>query len=110
MIMFVLLVISMLLDFKDTGLTHLSANGKCLQEVIEKYSLQVLNYHPSCTGKWTRVREKSGVTERSVIDYIITNQFMSEQVSFVIIDEERLMTLEISYRFMISDLGTTTAF
>ena len=80
------------IEFQDPDIAHLSANGKCQCHVIEKYSLQVLNFHPKCTGKWTRVRDKNGITEKSVIDYILTNHFMADHVDLVLIDEERLMT------------------
>ena len=39
------------IEFQDPDIAHLSANGKCQCHVIEKYSLQVLNFHPKCTGK-----------------------------------------------------------
>ena len=52
----------------------------------------MLNHHPTCTGKWTRVRVKNGITERSVLDYILTNQAMSKRVTRMNIDEDRLIT------------------
>ena len=33
----------------------LSPNGKLLNNIIASNSLKVLNFHPECTGKWTRV-------------------------------------------------------
>ena len=79
-------------ELNDNTLIHLTPNGKLLCNVIETYSLDVMNYHPTCTGKWTRVRLKNGTIERSVLDYILTNKLMSGRVTQVSIDEERLIT------------------
>ena len=75
-----------------TEIQPLSSNGKLLHEVIEKYSLQVLNFHPECTGKWTRVEVKNNVEQKSVLDYAITNNLLHSRVESVHIDEERLIT------------------
>ena len=80
------------LDSDGDNCVHLSSNGKHLCEIIDNYSLKVLNSHPCCTGKWTRVRNKKGTVERSVLDYILANSTMYDRVSSVLIDEERLLT------------------
>ena len=80
------------IDSIEGNIIGLSQNGKLLSDVIEKYSLQVLNFHPVCEGKWTRVQLKNGITERSVIDYIITNNVLFPCFSSITIDEERMIT------------------
>ena len=69
-----------------------SPNGRLLLNTIEKYSLIILNFDPKCIGKWTRTIEKKGLTEKSVLDYIITNKDLQEKLQSMLIDEEKMLT------------------
>ena len=69
-----------------------SNNGTLLKELVEKYELDVLNFHPSATGKWTRIRKKKKTTERSVIDYIMVEENLKSRIEDVVIDEDKLYT------------------
>ena len=41
---------------------YITSNGKMLNDIIENHSLNVLNFHPICTGKWTRKIIKNKTT------------------------------------------------
>ena len=43
-------------DDMPGAVKHLSTNGKHLKELIEKYQLDVLNFHKNAVGKWTRIK------------------------------------------------------
>ena len=51
--------------------------------------MKVLNFDPKCLGKWTRVQENLGVTQSSVIDYVITDEKFAKHLTDMIIDEEK---------------------
>ena len=70
----------------------ISANGKLLKDVIEKYQLEVLNFHPITTGKWTRIQRKKNQIERSVIDYVLVEENLYSRIEEVVIDENKLYT------------------
>ena len=69
----------------------LSPNGNLLNDVINKSSLHVLNFDEKCSGKWTRVQEKNGTLEKSIIDYAIVSGKMAELSTEILIDEEKLI-------------------
>ena len=77
---------------KEGSIKGSSGNGKLLENLIEKYSYKAVNFHPNCTGKWTRVQEKGEVTERSVIDYILVNDALWIKIIEVFIDEEKAIS------------------
>ena len=80
------------LTHNNNSIDHLSPNGRLLAEIINEHSLNVLNFHPKCQGKWTRSITKKGVCEESVLDYVITNNKVISMVKDIVIDEERTMT------------------
>ena len=73
----------------ERGVTGISPNGKLMENVLRSYNLKAVNFHENCVGYWTRVQVKNGVTERSVIDYILLPESIWLKVSSVTIDEER---------------------
>ena len=79
---------------EETGdeIKAISPNGQLLLEVVEKYSLKVLNFNLLCEGKWTRIITKQDIVEKSTIDYVITNEKMSSMLTRMQIDEEKLFT------------------
>ena len=78
------------IESENSAISAISPNGTLLHELIKDFSLDVLNFDSKCTGKWTRVQEKNGKTERSVIDYAITNNNLCQHFSKMFIDEEKL--------------------
>ena len=74
------------------GIESTSANGKSLKEVVEKYELEVLNFHPNTVGEWTRIQKKKNIVEKSVIDYVLVEENLKNRVDGVIIDEDKLYT------------------
>ena len=74
------------------AIKDISANGKFLKELVDKYQLEVLNFHPSATGKWTRVKKNKKTTEKSVIDYVLVEENLKSRIEEVIIDEDKLYT------------------
>ncbi len=51
--------------------------------------LKVLNFSGNCIGKWTRVQENQGKLQKSVIDYVITDEKLATYLTDMIIDEEK---------------------
>ena len=70
-------------------LTHASANGKLLKEIITKHQLSVMNFTGKCQGYWTHVIRTTD--EKSVLDYVITDKVREDAVSNIIIDEDCLL-------------------
>ena len=56
---------------ENDSIKELSPNGTLLNDIINRCPLRVLNFEDKTSGKWTRVQEKNGTVERSVIDYAI---------------------------------------
>ena len=79
-------------DTEPEAIQDLSANGKLLKELVGKYQLDVLNFHPNTMGKWTRIQKKKKVTEKSVIDYVIVEDNLKNRIEKVVIDEDKLYT------------------
>ena len=77
------------LQMSNGELEHLSPNGKLLKEVVKKYQLSVVNFSEKCSGKWTHVIRTT--EEKSVLDYIITNEVMAGAVKNLVIDEDCLL-------------------
>ena len=63
--------------------------GQLSQEVVKKYQLSVVNFSEKCSGKWTHVIRTT--EEKSVLDYIITNEVMAGAVKNLVIDEDCLL-------------------
>ena len=74
----------------DGQITGTSTNGKMLTDVLVSYQLHPVNFHPICEGKWTRVQEKAGCIEKSVIDYVFVQTKLWDKILNVEIDEEKL--------------------
>ena len=79
------------LSMSNGKVSSLSSNGTLLNEVLGRYDLQVLNFSEMCKGKWTRVEDKNGNTEMSVIDYMMATEHMVKMTQEIIIDEEKLL-------------------
>ena len=70
---------------------QISDNGACLNGIIEKYNLAVLNALGICSGTFTWVKNKIPV-EKSVLDYVITSQDLVSSVNSLKIDEAKEFT------------------
>ena len=77
---------------EETKIKDISTNGTHLKEVVDKYELDVLNFHQNSVGKWTRIQKKKATTEKSVIDYVLVEDNLKNRVKSVIIDEDKLYT------------------
>ena len=70
-----------------------SNNGKILIDFIKRQNLTLVNAMELCTGTITRQRIAGNNLEKSVLDYIIVCEEMSENVAEMSIDEDRIHTL-----------------
>ena len=69
----------------------MSANGKLLCDIIDKYNLCVVNARRLCKGVFTRVNnENSG--KKSVLDYVIVSSNLSDNIVSMAIDEGKPFT------------------
>ena len=69
----------------------MSANGKLLYDIINKYNLCVVNALRLCKGVFTRVNNKNSA-EKSVLDYVIVSSNLSDNIQSMTIDEGKLFT------------------
>ncbi len=70
-----------------------SPNGKAISEIVEDYQLEVGNFHPSTTGRWTRIQpKKNGNVSKSAIDYALMGRKLYNSMSEMHIDEEKIST------------------
>ena len=69
----------------------MSANGKLLYNIINKYNLCVVNALRLCKGVFTRVNNKNSA-EKSVLDYVIVSSNLSDNIQSMTIDEGKLFT------------------
>ena len=68
-----------------------SMNGRRMCELIKEHGLKVGNFHPKCTGKWTRIQNRrTGETKKSALDYILLNENIQDSVNSIFIDEDKL--------------------
>ena len=68
-----------------------SPNGKQVCELIKKHGLKVGNFHPQCTGKWTRIQPcKKGEDKKSVLDYVLMTDTLQDSLLSIVIDEEKI--------------------
>ena len=74
------------IDCDGKQITALTPNGRLILNVINKHSLDVLNFSNKCKGKWTHVIRTTGAP--SVLDYIMTCSRITKCVKEVVIDEE----------------------
>lgn len=73
-------------------INSITPNGSLLLGIINKFSLKVLNFEPCCTGKWTRSIVKEDSIEKSVLDYVITDESFRTRLTSIVVDEEKVMT------------------
>ena len=69
----------------------LSSNGELLTTFINDHNLVPVNHLEKCSGKWTR-QHRSNADEKSVLDYMLLHESMTDNVSEVVIDEELFFT------------------
>ena len=69
-----------------------SPNGKRLKEVLEKYQLNVCNFHENAEGKWTRIQGKKDGVSKSILDYILVQECFFHSLTQFIVDEEKIYT------------------
>ena len=70
-------------------LEDLSPNGKLLKILVDKHQLSILNFSDKCQGKWTHVVRTTD--EKSVLDYVITNETVEDAVRNLVIDEDCML-------------------
>ena len=68
---------------------EMSENGRLLRDLIERESLVLLNVSDICQGAVTRIRETKDVTEKSILDYILTCEKLAAFLEQMFIDEQR---------------------
>ena len=66
--------------------------GKSFLNLEEKTKAIIVNKTEKCTGKWTRVNTKNE-KEKSILDYVMTNESLYEDLIEMKIDEEKLLRL-----------------
>ena len=71
---------------------HYSPNGKDLENVVDEHHLNIANFHPSTTGKWTRIQQTKKGEVKSAIDYMLLDETLFNGVLEVMIDECKLIT------------------
>ena len=59
-------------------------NGTRLLQLARTEDLEIVNFSPKCTGKWTWMRG----TKKSQIDFVLADNKMTPHISQVIIDED----------------------
>ena len=77
---------------EDENIVAKSSNGTLLKQLIEKHNLRVINFHDNTEGFYTRTQVKDGVTERSVIDYILCGDELYDYIDYMLIDEKKALT------------------
>ena len=79
------------LSFAENIISPNSANGSLLHNFINQYSLNVLNFNHISCGKWTRVQNKKGVIEKSVLDYVLARDGLSNHLRLFSVDETKIV-------------------
>ena len=69
-----------------------SPNGDSMKCLIEEHTLQVANFHPTTEGKWTRIQKTKKGERKSIIDYIMVDEFLYNKISELMIDESKAYT------------------
>ena len=64
---------------------EISTSGKILQSLNDRRSLSIMNNEPIAEGLWTR-EDPNG--KKTVLDYVITNEFKKPDFTKIIIDED----------------------
>ena len=69
-------------------------NGKLFEEFLQRNpNLTVVNSLPICEGLITRIRQKEGKVEKSVLDFFVVCSRVLPYITKMVIDEERKFTL-----------------
>ena len=71
----------------------MSNNGKLLHDIIKRRDCSVINASEKCTGTITRSRQKAGIKEESIIDFVIVNAIVLPYVQNMEIDESKAKSL-----------------
>ena len=72
---------------------QMSENGRLFVDLVERESLSILNASPLCTGVITRQKIMKDRSEKSVLDYIVTCDQLSQFLKSMKVDEDRIFTL-----------------
>ena len=75
----------------------MSANGKLLCDIVDKYNLCVVNTLRLCKGVFTRVNNKNGA-EKSVLDYVIVSSNLSDNIVSMTIDKVNFLPLVVTFK------------
>jgi len=76
----------------DNKIISESGNSEMLRQVISKYDLNVMNFADECTSKWTWSRNVEGISQKSTIDYLITDcKTTRKKITEMDIDEEKIV-------------------
>ena len=69
-------------------------NGQYLQRFLEKNKEVVLiNGTKLCKGIVTRLRDRSGIKEESVLDFVLVSDYIAREIIEMVIDDERIYPL-----------------
>ena len=66
---------------------QISRNGIMFKDLIEKYSLTVVNNKPVCRDKWARI-STTNQNQKSILDYVICTSPLLFYIHEMIIDED----------------------
>ena len=77
----------------ETETTNMSANGQNMLDMVKRQNLTVLNKSKFCKGTITRDRITKNKEEKSILDYILVCNILSNYVTSMLIDDQRLFTL-----------------
>jgi hypothetical protein len=72
---------------------QISENGKLLVSLIERQNLRLQNISPVCKGAITRMRITKHGVEKSILDFIITCDKLSDAIEEMFIDEDQTFSL-----------------
>ena len=79
------------IKLENSQVVHDSPNGALMLQFINQYSLEVLNFNKISTGTWTRVEKKKDIVEKSVLDYVLTREILSQNLHSFNVDEEKMI-------------------
>ena len=68
---------------------EISENGRILKDLIERENMALLNASDLCQGAITRNRMAKEINEKSILDYIIVCENLSDYLEQMVIDEKR---------------------
>ena len=81
---------------KENGISgnkeEINTAGKALLSLERKVNGIIVNKTEKCKGKWTRVNTKKD-EEKSILDYLMTNESVYEDITEMYIDEDKIYKL-----------------